>query len=104
MPSMLDAEGRDTVQADVNQYFADFVNAVARGLGVSVDHVRTGIGEGRMLCGTDAMAAGMADDATTFSDVIAGRALSPKIRINASTMARLPSALACSLRELALLN
>ena len=100
----LDAEGRGEMQRDVDGYGRDFVRDVASGRGVSVDAVRRNMGQGRMLRGDAAMSAGMIDGIATLSDVLAGRARSPKTAISAATLARLPVALARSLRELALLN
>lgn len=100
----LDAEGRGAMQSDVDLYYRDFTADVAKGRNVSVDAVRRNMGQGRMLRGDAAMAAGMIDGIATLSDVLAGRARSPKAAISAATLARLPVALARSLRELALLN
>ena len=100
----LGREARDAMQSDVDGYGRDFLRDVAAGRGVSVDTVRRTFGEGRMLRGADAVKVGAADGVATFSDVIAGRARSPKTAISASTLSRLPAALARSLRMLELLD
>lgn len=53
---------RAKIQADVDAYYAMFVDAVAAGRGVDVDTVASdAFGQGRMLLADDAVAVGMAD-------------------------------------------
>lgn len=53
-------EARGAMQADVNRYYDMFVKDVARGRKVSVDAVRGGFGEGRMVGAKAAVDQGMA--------------------------------------------
>jgi capsid assembly protease len=64
----LTPEAEAAVQNVVDQYYAMFVNDVARGRGVSSTDVRNGFGQGRMLTASDALAAGMVDRVATFDD------------------------------------
>ena len=66
----LDPEARANIQASVDRYYAMFTKAVAKGRGVSVDQVRNGMGEGRVLSAPDALTAGMIDGIDTFDAVI----------------------------------
>jgi signal peptide peptidase SppA len=63
-------EARGHIQAQVDSYYSAFTGAVARGRNVSVDQVRSGMGEGRVLLADDALKAGMVDGVMTFEDVI----------------------------------
>lgn len=62
----LTPEAQAAVQNVVDQYYAMFVNDVAKGRGVSSADVRAGFGQGRMLTAADALKAGMVDRVATF--------------------------------------
>lgn len=68
----LDEEARAAIQASVDGYYAMFTKAVSRGrgAGVSIAQVRDGMGQGRCLMATDALAANMVDGVMTFDDVV----------------------------------
>jgi len=66
----LDEEALRSIQSDIDGYYADFTSAVAKGRGVSVDAVRSDMGQGRMLRGDAAMSAKMIDGIATFDDVV----------------------------------
>ena len=66
----LDSEALQARQAEVNRYYDMFVRDLARGRGVSVDHVRSGFGEGRTMGAKAAVDAGMADAVGTFDDAV----------------------------------
>jgi signal peptide peptidase SppA len=63
-------DARTEMRKTVNRYMAMFVRDVARGRGVSVDHVRKNFGKGRMLGPSDAVAARMADQVGTLEQAI----------------------------------
>ncbi|WP_316202983.1 MULTISPECIES: S49 family peptidase [unclassified Bradyrhizobium] len=67
-------EGRDRVQARVDSMAAVFVETVAKYRGKSVDHVLEHFGQGDVLIGQAAVAAGMADGIATFEQVLASLA------------------------------
>lgn len=67
-------------QADADRWYGMFVNAVAKGRGVSADTVRNDFGQGRMLLAKPAKDAGMVDRIDTLEATI-DRALAGKIRI-----------------------
>ena len=69
--SALDDEARANMQSSVDDFYTSFVKAVAKGRNVSVDTVRSGMGEGRMLSASDALKAGMVDGVATFDEVVA---------------------------------
>lgn len=58
-------------QSSVDDVYADFVSDVAQGRSVSADKVRSGFGEGRMLRGEKAVAAGLADRVASYDEVLA---------------------------------
>lgn len=63
-------EARAAIQLRVDQYYSAFVNAVARGRGVSAATVTSKFGQGRMLGAEDALAAGLIDGITTFDALL----------------------------------
>jgi len=63
-------EARADTQARVDAYYRAFTMAVAKGRGVSVDQVRTGMGEGRMLLADAAQKAGMVDGVMSFGELV----------------------------------
>lgn len=64
-------ELRAEMQASVDAAYAQFVKAVARGRGVSVNEVRNGFGEGKALPAGDAKAVGLIDRIATMDETIA---------------------------------
>jgi capsid assembly protease len=66
----LDPEAKAYVQSNVDSYYRAFTTAVARGRGVSVDKVRTGMGQGRCLMADDAKAQGMVDGVLDFNSLV----------------------------------
>lgn len=87
-------EAKAAIQSRVDDYYSAFVAAVARGRGVTAAQVKSGMGQGRVLGETEALAEKMIDG------VIAYDALVDKMMM-ASTPTR--SKLAGAKRELALL-
>lgn len=73
----LSDDERAVIQARVDDAYAQFVKAVARGRGVSANDVRNGYGEGRALKAKDAKAAGLIDRISTMDETI-GRLLGRK--------------------------
>jgi len=67
----LDEQAQAFMQSRVDDYYNAFVEAVAIGRGVSVNDVRTGMGEGRVLGADAAMAQNMVDGIASFDDVLA---------------------------------
>lgn len=57
-------------QSEVDGYYSDFVNSVARNRGVSASAVRSGYGEGRVLRAAEAVKEGLADRVGTFESVL----------------------------------
>lgn len=66
----LSDEAREAIQARVNDYYGMFVDAVARGRGVSAREVREGFGEGRMVGAKQAKQLGMADRVETMEEML----------------------------------
>ena len=67
----LDADARASIQASIDSYYTMFTKAVSRGRGAPIAQVREGMGQGRCLSATDALAQGMVDGVATFDDVVA---------------------------------
>jgi ClpP class serine protease len=63
-------EARAAIQERVDAYYALFTRDVAKGRGVSIDAVRNGFGEGRVVDAKQAVALGMADRIATLDEVI----------------------------------
>lgn len=67
----LGEEARGSMQAQVNHYAEMFHKAIAKGRGVPVEQVRSGMGEGRCLQAEAAVAAGLVDSVCTFPELVA---------------------------------
>ncbi len=67
----LSDEERKHLQAQVDEYYAQFTAAVARGRGVTAAAVKGGFGLGRMMNAKDAVASGLCDRADTLERVLA---------------------------------
>jgi signal peptide peptidase SppA len=67
----LDEQAQAFMQSRVDDYYNAFVEAVAMGRGVSINDVKTGMGEGRVLGADAALAQNMVDGIATFDDVLA---------------------------------
>ena len=76
----LTEDGRVAVQEQVDYLYSLFVADVAEHRGVSVDQVLSGMADGRIFTGAQAIDAGLVDGMTTLDDLIA--------RLNTSTPAR----------------
>ena len=66
----LEGEARDFMQSRVNDYYGAFTRGVAKGRKVSVDQVRGGMGQGRVLGADQAKAENMVDGVMTFEQVL----------------------------------
>lgn len=95
----LNEEARAFMQSRVDDYYAAFTKAVARGRGVGVEAVRSGMGQGRVLGATECKSCGMVDDVMPIADVV--RKMQRDAR-NSQTRAR--SALASAKAEIGLLE
>ena len=67
----LSAEAQGALQALVDQYYAAFLQAVAKGRGVSLSAVKSGFGQGRLVNAETALAQGMVDRVATLDQTIA---------------------------------
>lgn len=67
----LDPEAQAFMQSRVDDYYNAFIQAVAVGRGASVEDVRNGMGEGRVLGSDAALAQRMVDGIASFDDVLA---------------------------------
>lgn len=67
----LSDEARLSIQGRLAEYYGMFVDAVARGRGVSAGDVRAGFGEGRMVGAARAVELGMADRVATLEETVA---------------------------------
>lgn len=65
----LNDEAQGFMQSRVDDYYASFTKAVARGRGVPIAQVRDGMGQGRVLGADAALAQNMVDGVATFDDV-----------------------------------
>jgi signal peptide peptidase SppA len=67
----LDAEAAAFMQSRIDDYYAAFTRDVAKGRKVSVDDVRGGMGQGRVLGAQHALDQKMVDGVMTFDQVLA---------------------------------
>lgn len=67
----LSDEAKEFQMQRARDYYGMFTKAVARGRGVPIESVRTGMGEGRCLGADAALAAGMVDGVMSMDDLIA---------------------------------
>ncbi|EHR71380.1 ClpP class periplasmic serine protease [Burkholderiales bacterium JOSHI_001] len=65
-----DREALDFAQQGVDAHYTAFTQAVARGRGVSVDTVRTGMGQGRVLMAKPALSQRMVDGILTLDQLV----------------------------------
>ena len=65
----LDEDAQGFMQSRVDDYYASFTKAVARGRGVPIAQVRDGMGQGRVLGADAALGQNMVDGVATFDDV-----------------------------------
>jgi signal peptide peptidase SppA len=80
-------DARDAMQSMIDGYYTQFVKAVARNRGVSVETVRNGYGQGRTLTAGPAKDAGMVEGIATLDDVIQKYARRTAETANARTKA-----------------
>jgi len=66
----LSEEGRAIIQADLDQIYELFVDAVASNRGRSVDDVLANMAEGRVFLGAKAIEAGLVDSVATLAETI----------------------------------
>jgi signal peptide peptidase SppA len=66
----LSPEARDFLQSRTDDYYGAFTRDVAKGRSVSVDAVRNGMGQGRVLGASQAKAENMVDGVMTFDQVV----------------------------------
>ena len=66
----LDEEAQGFMQSRVDDEYAAFTQAVAKGRGVPISQVRDGMGQGRVLGADAALASSMVDGIATFNDVV----------------------------------
>ena len=66
----LDEEAQGFMQSRVDDYYAAFTKAVAKGRGVPITQVRDGMGQGRVLGADAALAQNMVDCISSFDQVL----------------------------------
>jgi signal peptide peptidase SppA len=66
----LDDDAQAFMQSRVDDHYASFTKAVARGRGVPIAQVREGMGQGRVLGAVEALAQSMVDGIASFDDVV----------------------------------
>ena len=87
-------EALAAIQKSVDNYYAMFTKAVSRGRGVSIGQVRDGMGQGRCLSATDALAETMIDGVMDFDEVVAKMQKSMKSGRSPSASTILPEPVA----------
>ena len=77
------------MQSQVDAYYSAFTTAIAKSRGVSISAVRDGMGQGRCLLDSDAVAAGMCDAVDNFDGVV--KRMGKAMRSSRGTSASLES-------------
>lgn len=67
----LSDDAKATMQKRVDDWYGRFVKAISQGRGVSVEQVRDGYGEGRVVSADEALSLGMVDRVATLDETIA---------------------------------
>ncbi len=86
----LSDEARAAIQQSVDGYYGMFTKAVSRGRGVSVAQVRDGMGQGRCLSATDALAQDMVDGVMSFDDLVKKMQKSARVTRSAGAAIDMP--------------
>jgi signal peptide peptidase SppA len=94
----LGPDAQKFMQSRVDDYYSTFTRAVARGRKVSVEQVRNGMGQGRVLGAEQAKAESMVDGIATFDEVVS------KMQRGQAAQAPRASRLARAQREIAILG
>lgn len=89
----LSDDARAHTQRLVDDYYAMFTTAVARGRGVPVASVRDGFGEGRVVNARMAMEEGMVDRVASLEDVVRGMFAAAPVAAMTSTTTTVPATL-----------
>ena len=76
----LDEDAQAFMQSRVDDYYAAFTKAVAKGRGVSIAQVRDGMGQGRVLGAEAALASNMVDGIASLDDVVRKMRRSAKVQ------------------------
>jgi signal peptide peptidase SppA len=86
----LDDAARTAMQERVDGYYGAFTRAVARNRGVTVQVVREGMGQGRVLSANSARAENMVDGVATFDEVVRrmAKAIGSGTKTRATALAR----------------
>ncbi len=96
----LSDDARTTIQTMLDEYYTAFVDAVAKGRGVSASDVRGGFGQGRLLTASQAKTAGMVDRIATLEETLARLGARGGVaRAQNARAERPPELIAASLRE-----
>ncbi|CAM8633596.1 SppA Periplasmic serine proteases (ClpP class) [Burkholderiales bacterium] len=86
----LDEEALGFMQSRVDEYYAAFTKAVAKGRGVSLSDVRDAMGQGRVLGADTALEQRMVDGVMTFDELI--RRMSANGRVGSKKLSNLARA------------
>lgn len=87
----LSAEGRQTLQDQVDALYEIFVNEVAAGRGAPVDKVLADMADGRIFIGRQAIDVGLVDGVATLDDLIAELSASTPTRPGVGRSANSPT-------------
>lgn len=87
----LSAEGRQTLQDQVDALYEIFVNEVAAGRGAPVDKVLADMADGRIFIGRQAIDVGLVDGVATLDDLIAELSASTATRPGVGRSANSPT-------------
>ncbi|MGH7419803.1 MAG: S49 family peptidase [Candidatus Rokuibacteriota bacterium] len=82
----LSDEGRDHIQDQVDQIYAEFVDDIAAFRGVAIDTVLSQMADGRVFIGRRAVKAGLADGVAAFPRLIADMARGKKPALRRATL------------------
>jgi signal peptide peptidase SppA len=98
----LGKDAQEFMQSRVDDYYAAFTKAVAKGRGISIDVVRKDFGQGRVYGSAQALSVGMVDGVMTFDDVV--RKMGKDLKAANRNASAAPSRLAQAQRDIAILG
>lgn len=78
----IDAEGKADLQRFIDGKYSSFIDAVARGRGLSVEEVTQRWGDSRLFTGIESVSNGLADEIGTLQDVIDSLQTGHRVRVS----------------------
>ena len=82
----IDADGKADLQRFIDGKYSSFVDAVARGRGLSVEEVTQRWGDSRLFTGIESVGNGLADEIGTLQDVVDSLQTGQRVRVSVDVL------------------